>query len=82
NLIIMCWRCLRGPSVLSYRAETWNDGRDNLRGQQHRTAAFSHLTSQVGVRLINKLPESTKQTDNLNHIPEAPSSSEYVLLGR
>ncbi|KAG8295100.1 hypothetical protein J6590_088030 [Homalodisca vitripennis] len=36
-------------------------GRDNLRVQQHRTNAFRNLPSQVGVRLINSLPEHIKQ---------------------
>ncbi|KAG8283925.1 hypothetical protein J6590_003616 [Homalodisca vitripennis] len=31
------------------------------------TSGRQHLPSQVGVRLINKLPECIKLTDNLNH---------------
>ncbi|KAG8308348.1 hypothetical protein J6590_002436 [Homalodisca vitripennis] len=36
-------------------------GRNNFRVEQHRTAAFEHLPSQVGVGLINRLPEGIKQ---------------------
>lgn len=32
-------------------------GRDNFRINQHRTAAFQNLPSQVGVKIINRLPE-------------------------
>src|SRR5436190_9919802 len=42
-------------------------GRDNLRLQQHRTAAFANLPKQVGVRLINRLPEELKRVQNYNH---------------
>ncbi|KAG8293076.1 hypothetical protein J6590_027183 [Homalodisca vitripennis] len=36
-------------------------GWDNFRVEQHKTAAFEHLPSQVGVGLINRLPEGIKQ---------------------
>ncbi|KAG8242937.1 hypothetical protein J6590_055659 [Homalodisca vitripennis] len=32
-------------------------GRDNFRLDQHRTTAYGRLPSQVGVRLINRLPD-------------------------
>ncbi|KAG8277776.1 hypothetical protein J6590_035005 [Homalodisca vitripennis] len=35
-------------------------GRDNLRLHPHRTAAFKRLPSEVGVKLINKLPGEIK----------------------
>ncbi|KAG8321496.1 hypothetical protein J6590_045562 [Homalodisca vitripennis] len=33
-------------------------GRGNFRIAQHRTAAFERLPSQVGVRVINRLPDN------------------------
>ncbi|KAG8258580.1 hypothetical protein J6590_027671 [Homalodisca vitripennis] len=46
---------VRGRDVHQYGTS----GRDNFRVEQHRTAAFEHLSSQVGVRLIN--PDGIKK---------------------
>ncbi|KAG8328531.1 hypothetical protein J6590_001205 [Homalodisca vitripennis] len=40
-------------------------GRGNFRIVQHRMAAFEHLPPQVGVKLINKLPEA------INHLSDS-----------
>ncbi|KAG8264115.1 hypothetical protein J6590_017132 [Homalodisca vitripennis] len=50
---------VRGRYVYQYGTR----GRDNLRLHPHRTAAFKRLPSEVGVKLINKLPDEIK---NLN----------------
>ncbi|KAG8260437.1 hypothetical protein J6590_097317 [Homalodisca vitripennis] len=50
---------VRGRDVYQYGTR----GRDNLRLHPHRTAAFKRLPSEVGVKLINKLPDEIK---NLN----------------
>ncbi|KAG8281987.1 hypothetical protein J6590_047043 [Homalodisca vitripennis] len=54
--------CARGGYVLLDQVY-FHTGRDN-----HGTAAFAYLSSQGGVRPINKLPERIKQTGNPNHI--------------
>ncbi|KAG8246097.1 hypothetical protein J6590_094446 [Homalodisca vitripennis] len=36
-------------------------GRNNFRTEQYRTAMFEHLSSQMGVKLINKLPGDLKR---------------------
>ncbi|KAG8306238.1 hypothetical protein J6590_051582 [Homalodisca vitripennis] len=36
-------------------------GRDNLRVQSQRTMAYEQLSSQVGVKVINRLPECIKE---------------------
>ncbi|KAG8270891.1 hypothetical protein J6590_075159 [Homalodisca vitripennis] len=49
-------------------------GRDNFRTQQRRLSLSQYLPQQVGVRLINRLPESLKtQTTqiNLKHVSSA-----------
>ncbi|KAG8284398.1 hypothetical protein J6590_103814 [Homalodisca vitripennis] len=43
----------RGRDIHQYGTR----GRDNFRLDQHRTTAYGRLPSQVGVRLINRLPE-------------------------
>ncbi|KAG8270053.1 hypothetical protein J6590_093715 [Homalodisca vitripennis] len=43
-------------------------GRDNFRVQQHRTATFERLPSEVGVKLINKLPEEIKQLNDQKNL--------------
>ena len=43
-------------------------GRDFYRLQRHRTSAFANLPKQVGVRLINGLPEVLKHIQNLNQL--------------
>ncbi|KAG8312239.1 hypothetical protein J6590_026685 [Homalodisca vitripennis] len=50
---------VRGRDVYQYGTR----GRDNLRLHPYRTAAFKRLPSEVGVKLINKLPDEIK---NLN----------------
>ena len=39
-------------------------GGDIFRVQQHRTVAFERLPSQIGIKLINKLPHEIKQINN------------------
>uniref|UniRef100_A0A1B6MDI5 Reverse transcriptase domain-containing protein n=1 Tax=Graphocephala atropunctata TaxID=36148 RepID=A0A1B6MDI5_9HEMI len=51
----------QGRDVHSYETR----GRDNYRTQQHRSAAFERLPSQVGVKIINGLPKCIKN-QNLN----------------
>ncbi|KAG8270385.1 hypothetical protein J6590_099345 [Homalodisca vitripennis] len=46
----------QGSDVHQYETR----GRDNFRTVQYRTSAFEHVPSQVGVKLINKLPEGIK----------------------
>ncbi|KAG8300537.1 Dynactin subunit 4 [Homalodisca vitripennis] len=41
-------------------------GRDNFRTQQQRLMLSQHLPQQVDVRLINRLPESVKNSNNTN----------------
>ncbi|KAG8264619.1 hypothetical protein J6590_008555 [Homalodisca vitripennis] len=50
---------VQGKDVYQYGTR----GRDNLRLHPHRTAAFKRLPSEVGVKLINKLPDEIR---NLN----------------
>ncbi|KAG8252510.1 hypothetical protein J6590_055575 [Homalodisca vitripennis] len=47
----------RGRDVHQYGTR----GRDNFRLDQHRMTAYGRLPSQVGVRLINRLPEGIKK---------------------
>ncbi|KAG8316186.1 hypothetical protein J6590_057383 [Homalodisca vitripennis] len=54
-------------------------GRDNFRVQQHRTAAFERLPSEVGVKLINKLPEEIKQ---LNGQKKFKTRLRHLLVSR
>ena len=58
-------RCtlVQGREVHNYGTR----GRDNLRLQQHRTVTFANLPKQIGVRLINGLPEELKNIQNFNH---------------
>ncbi|KAG8266104.1 hypothetical protein J6590_078811 [Homalodisca vitripennis] len=49
EVVMYCW------NMEVYRAGT------STRVQQHRTTAFAHLPSRVGVKVINKLPECIKQ---------------------
>ncbi|KAG8298113.1 hypothetical protein J6590_020780 [Homalodisca vitripennis] len=51
---------VRGGSVHHYETR----GRDNFRTRQYRLTLSQHLPQQVGVRLINKLPESVKLSAN------------------
>ncbi|KAG8300843.1 hypothetical protein J6590_067114 [Homalodisca vitripennis] len=52
----------RGRDVHQYGTR----GRDNFRLDQHRTTAYGRLPSQVGVRLINRLPEGIKNLNDPN----------------
>ncbi|KAG8286085.1 hypothetical protein J6590_068040 [Homalodisca vitripennis] len=52
----------RGRDVHQYGTR----GRDNFRLDQHRTTAYGRLPSQVGVRLINRLPEGIKNINDPN----------------
>ncbi|KAG8316167.1 hypothetical protein J6590_057365 [Homalodisca vitripennis] len=51
-------RCalIRGRDIHEYETR----GRDSYRTERHRTVAYEHLTSQAGVHLINRLPDSIK----------------------
>ena len=53
---------VQGRNIHDYETR----GRNNFRLQQHRTTAFTNLPKQVGVRLINGLPEVLKNIQNLN----------------
>ncbi|KAG8264246.1 hypothetical protein J6590_014532 [Homalodisca vitripennis] len=54
-------------------------GRDNFRVEQHRTAAFKHLPSQVGVGLINRLPLGIKQ---LNETKKFKTRLKHFLMSK
>ncbi|KAG8317313.1 hypothetical protein J6590_029884 [Homalodisca vitripennis] len=54
-------------------------GRDNFRIQQHRTATFERLPSEVGVRFINKLPDEIK---NLNDPKKFKARLRNLLVSR
>ncbi|KAG8256531.1 hypothetical protein J6590_066341 [Homalodisca vitripennis] len=63
DVVLYCqFKCvsLRGIDVHQYGTR----GRDNFRMAQHRTTVFELLPSQVGVRLINRLPEEIKRVNN------------------
>ncbi|KAG8291167.1 hypothetical protein J6590_067151 [Homalodisca vitripennis] len=63
DVVLYCrFKCvsLRGSDVHQYGTR----GRDNFRMAQHRTTVFERLPSQVGVRLINRLPEEIKRVNN------------------
>ncbi|KAG8242775.1 hypothetical protein J6590_086675 [Homalodisca vitripennis] len=51
---------VRGEDIHRYETR----GRDNYRAQHHRLTLTQYLPQQVGVRLINKLPESIKNSNN------------------
>ncbi|KAG8272640.1 hypothetical protein J6590_037935 [Homalodisca vitripennis] len=53
---------VRGGEVHQYETR----GRDNLRTQQHRLTLSQHLPRQVGVRLINRVPEGVNNSNNTN----------------
>ena len=53
---------VQGVDIHNYETR----GRNNYRLQQHRTRAFANLPKQVGVRLINQLPEVLKNMQNFN----------------
>ena len=53
---------VQGKEIHNYETR----GRNSFRLQQHRTAAFSNLPKQVGVKLINHLPEVLKNIQNFN----------------
>ena len=53
---------VQGRDVHQYETRS----RDNFRRVQHRTVAFDRLPAQVGVGLLNKLPEDVKSAMNLN----------------
>ncbi|KAG8303007.1 hypothetical protein J6590_018473 [Homalodisca vitripennis] len=56
DVVLYCrlkYELVQGSDVHQYETR----GRDNFRIVQLRTTAFEHLPSQVGVKLINKLPE-------------------------
>ncbi|KAG8294494.1 hypothetical protein J6590_101797, partial [Homalodisca vitripennis] len=65
EVIVYCrLRCalISGRDVHQYETR----GRDNLRTHQRRLTLSQHLPQQVGVGLINKLPEDIKNSNNLN----------------
>ncbi|KAG8312045.1 hypothetical protein J6590_029960 [Homalodisca vitripennis] len=51
---------VRGEDIHRYETR----GRDHYRAQHHRLTLTQHLPQQVGVRLINKLTESIKNSSN------------------
>lgn len=51
---------IQGRDVHQYGTK----GRDNFRNHQHRTSAFECLPSEVGVKLINRLPKEIKQIND------------------
>ncbi|KAG8262511.1 hypothetical protein J6590_052155 [Homalodisca vitripennis] len=66
---------VRGRDVHQYDTR----GRDNFGVEQHRTAAFEHLPSQVGVGLINRLPEDIKQ---LNETKKFETRLKHFLMSK
>ncbi|KAG8256525.1 hypothetical protein J6590_066335 [Homalodisca vitripennis] len=66
-------RCalISGRDVYQYETR----GRDNLRTHQRRLKLSQHLPQQVGVRLINKLPEDIKNSNNLNQFIQNSSQT-------
>lgn len=65
DVVMYCrFKCplVQGRGIHRYETR----GRDNLRTLQHRTSAFELLPSQVGVGLINGLPEGVKRIENQN----------------
>ncbi|KAG8284026.1 hypothetical protein J6590_003718 [Homalodisca vitripennis] len=59
EVVLYCqFKCklVQGRDVYQYGTR----GRDNIRIQQHRTATFDRLSSEVGIKLINELPDETK----------------------
>ncbi|KAG8245311.1 hypothetical protein J6590_005624 [Homalodisca vitripennis] len=66
---------VRGRDVHQYGTR----GRDNLRLYPHRTAAFKRLPSEVGVKLINKLPDEIK---DLNEPTKFKSRLRHFLVSR
>ncbi|KAG8287046.1 hypothetical protein J6590_047023 [Homalodisca vitripennis] len=55
---------VRGEDIHRYETR----GRDNYRAQHHRLTITQHLPQQVGVRFINELPESIKNSNNKNQL--------------
>ncbi|KAG8272647.1 hypothetical protein J6590_037943 [Homalodisca vitripennis] len=66
---------VRGGDVHNHETR----GRDNFRVQQHRTNAFRNLPSQVGIRLINSLPEECSHPAFLQC---AKRNQKYLLLNK
>jgi hypothetical protein len=52
---------VQGRDLYHYRTR----GRDNFRVQYHRTEISKKLPTQIGVKLMNKLPDSVKQSNSL-----------------
>ena len=51
---------IQGNSMHGYNTRVRND----FRVSQHRTTAFERLPSQIGIKLLNILPESLKNLEN------------------
>ncbi|KAG8327823.1 hypothetical protein J6590_009624, partial [Homalodisca vitripennis] len=68
---------VRGRDVHQYGTR----GRNNFRVEQHRTAAFEHLPSQVGVGVgvVNRLPEGIKQ---LNETKKFKTQLKHFLMSK
>ncbi|KAG8319858.1 hypothetical protein J6590_082668 [Homalodisca vitripennis] len=71
-------RCtlIRGRDVHQYETR----GRDNYRTQHHRLALSQHLPQEVGVKLINRLPESTIAGSHLSGYLADTLGRRYVLM--
>uniref|UniRef100_A0A1B6HTM5 Uncharacterized protein n=1 Tax=Homalodisca liturata TaxID=320908 RepID=A0A1B6HTM5_9HEMI len=66
---------VQGREVHQYETR----GRNNFRTEQHRTAMFEHLPSQMGVKLINKLPGDLKR---INEPKQFKSRLRHFLLSK